>query len=503
MSELRVLSVASEAFPLIKTGGLADVVGALPGALAPLGVKVRTLLPGYPALTEALDASQIAHRWRALFGGPASLLAAEAGSLDLLVLDAPHLFRRPGNPYVDAQGKDWPDNAERFAALAYVAAEIGRGLLGGYAPAVVHAHDWQSALVPAYLRFGHHPKGRGNNPATIVTVHNLAFQGQFPAALLEKLHLPPASFVMEGVEYYGQIGFLKAGLALADHITTVSPTYAIEIQGSEMGMGLDGLLRHRADAVTGILNGIDTDVWNPASDRHLAARYDGRRLEARRRNKAAIREKFGLASDDAAPVVTVVSRLAWQKGMDLLLAALPRLLAEGGQLALLGAGDATLQAEFAAAAARYPGRVGILLGYDEGLSHLLQGGADAILVPSRFEPCGLTQLYGLRYGTVPIVARVGGLADTVIDANDVALAAGVATGFQFTPVTVDALGTALTRALRCYRNPATWRSLQKRGMATDVSWRRPATQYAELYRALPAERRKAETHDSIHRDQAV
>jgi starch synthase len=270
-----------------------------------------------------------------------------------------------------------------------------------------------------------------------------------------------------------------------------------------MGMGLDGLLRHRTDSLTGILNGIDTDVWNPAADPHLAAKYDSRRLDARKRNKAAVRERFGLAANDNACIVTVVSRLAWQKGMDLLLAALPRLLAEGGQLALLGSGDATLQAEFTSAAARYPGQVGIVLGYDEGLSHLLQGGADAILIPSRFEPCGLTQLYGLRYGTVPIVSRVGGLADTIIDANDVALAAGVATGFQFAPVTVDALAATLSRAARCYRDPAAWRSMQKRGMATDVSWRRPAMQYAELYRTLAAKAQEARTHDPIHRHQAV
>lgn len=503
MIDLHVLSVASEVFPLIKTGGLADVAGALPGALAPLGVKVRTLLPGYPAVMDAVGSGEVVHRWRALFGGPANLVAAEVGSLDLLVLDAPHLFDRPGNPYVGADGKDWPDNAERFGALSFVAAEIGRGLVGRYAPDVVHVHDWQAALVPAYLRFGRSGKTRGKAPATIITVHNLAFQGPFPATLLEKLHLPPQSFTMEGVEYYGQIGFLKAGLALADHITTVSPTYAMEIQGSEMGMGLDGLLRHRADVVTGMLNGIDTEVWNPATDTHLRARYDSRRLDARKRNKAAVRQEFGLASDDAAPVITVVSRLAWQKGMDLLLAALPRLLAEGGQLALLGAGDASLQAEFTAAAARHPGQVGIVLGYNEGLSHLLQGGADAILIPSRFEPCGLTQLYGLRYGNVPIVARVGGLADTIIDANDVALAAGVATGFQFAPVTVDSLAATLTRAIRCYRDAATWRTLQRRGMATDVSWRRPAAQYAELYRSLAAKAQEAQSHDPVHRHQAV
>ena len=491
MSDLRVLSVASEAFPLIKTGGLADVVGALPGALAPLGVEVKTLLPGYPAVMKAVRTGEVVHRWRSLFGGKGSLLEAQVGPLKLLALDAPHLFDRPGNPYVDGDGKDWPDNAERFAALAFVAAEIGGGLIDAYDPNVIHAHDWQAGLVPAYLRYGRLAKASGKSPATLITVHNLAFQGQFPATLLEKLHLSPQSFTMEGVEYYGQIGFLKGALALADHITTVSPTYAVEIQGGEMGMGLDGLLRHRAEALTGILNGIDTDVWNPAADSHLTARYDARRLDVRKRNKVTVQERFGLKVDSAAPLVTVVSRLAWQKGMDLLLAALPRLLAEGGQLALLGAGDATLQKEFTTAAANYPGRVGIVLGYDEGLSHLLQGGADAILIPSRFEPCGLTQLYGLRYGTVPIVARVGGLADTVIDANDVALAAGVATGFQFAPVTVDALAAALTRAVRCYRDSGTWRALQKRGMATDVSWRRPAAQYAALYKTLSTKARGA------------
>ncbi len=490
MSQLRVLSVASEVFPLIKTGGLADVAGALPGALATQGVQVRTLLPGYPQVIAALEGGESVHKWRSLFGGSARLLSGTAKALDLLVLDAPHLFNRPGNPYVDATGKDWPDNAERFAALAFVAAEVGRGLLGGYWPDIVHAHDWQAGLVPAYLRYGKASKN-ARKPPCVITVHNIAFQGQFPAALLEKLNLSADAFTMEGVEYYGQIGFLKAGLALADHITTVSPTYAVEIQGNEFGMGLDGLLRHRAQSLTGILNGIDTHTWDPASDTQLVARYDEKKLEARKRNKAAIRKAFNLTADESGPLITVASRLAWQKGMDILLAALPRLLGEGAQLVLLGAGDAALQTEFTAAAARDRGKLGIVLGYNEGLSHLLQGGADAILIPSRFEPCGLTQLYGLRYGTVPIVARVGGLADTIIDANDAALAAGVATGFQFAPVTADALATAVARAVRIYRDPPAWRAMQMRGMATDVSWRRPAMQYAALYKDLAADRRKA------------
>jgi starch synthase len=489
MSQLRVLSVASEVFPLIKTGGLADVTGALPGALAPQGVQMRTLLPGYPQVIAALEGGESVHKWRSLFGGSARLLSGTAKALDLLVLDAPHLFNRSGNPYVDATGKDWPDNAERFAALSFVAAEVGRGLLGGYWPDVVHAHDWQAGLVPAYLRYGKANKNT-RKPPCIVTVHNIAFQGQFPATMLEKLNLSADAFTMEGVEYYGQIGFLKAGLALADHITTVSPTYAVEIQGAEMGMGLDGLLRHRAHSLTGILNGIDTHVWDPAADTQLVARYDEKKLEARKRNRAAIRKAFNLNADDSGPLITVVSRLAWQKGMDILLAALPRVLDEGAQLVLLGAGDTTLQAECTAAAARHRGKIGIVLGYNEGLSHLLQGGADAILIPSRFEPCGLTQLYGLRYGTVPIVARVGGLADTIIDANDAALAAGVATGFQFAPVTADALAAAVARAVRVYRNPAAWRAMQQRGMATDVSWHRPAMQYAALYKDLTADRKK-------------
>jgi starch synthase len=481
MSGPRVLSVASEAFPLIKTGGLADVVGALPGALAPLGIEITTLLPGYPQVMDHLARARVVHRWPDLFGGPAAVVSAEAAGLALLVLDAPRLYVRGGNPYVDADGKGWPDNAERFAALAWAAAQVGGGLLDGYRPDVVHAHDWQAALAPVYLHF--HPT-RAGTPATLLTIHNLAFQGIYPANLLSRLRLPPESFTIDGVEYHGHIGFLKGGLALADHVTTVSPTYAQEIRGSEMGMGLDGLLRHRSHVLTGILNGIDTEVWNPASDAHLAARYDKSHINERRHNKAAVRRHFGLRDEDPVPLVAVVSRLTSQKGMDLMLAALPRLLAEGGQLALLGAGDPALESELAAAAARHPGRIGAVFGYHEGLSHLLQGGADAILVPSRFEPCGLTQLIGLRYGAVPVVARVGGLADTVIDANDAALAAGVATGFQFSPATADTLAATLARMAHAYRDQAVWRSLQERGMAADVGWRRPAGQYADLYKAL-------------------
>lgn len=474
-----VLSVASEIFPLVKTGGLADVVGALPAALAREGVAMRTLVPGYPAVVDALEGADVAHAIATLHGGPARVLAGRAGGLDLFVLDAPHLFARPGNPYAGADGKDWPDNAQRFGALAAVAAAIGRGSIPAFVPDIVHAHDWQAGLAPAYLHYGGTPR-----PRTVMTVHNMAFQGQFPATLLAALGLPPHALAIDGVEYYGSIGFLKAGLALADRITTVSPTYALEIRTPAFGMGLDGLLRHRAPVLSGILNGIDDAHWNPATDPHLAAPFDRRHLAARARNKAALQARLGLAVDAAAPLLGVVSRLTWQKGMDLLLEALPEIAGMGAQLALIGSGDRALESGFAAAARAAPGRIAAMVGYDEPLAHLMQGGSDALLVPSRFEPCGLTQMCALRYGAIPVVARVGGLADTVIDASEMALAAKAGTGVQFAPVTRDALTTAVERLLTLWRDRPGWRRLQARAMAVDVSWRRPAQHYAALYREL-------------------
>jgi starch synthase len=479
MTELRVLSVVSEMFPLIKTGGLADVAGALPGALATEGVAVRTLIPGYPAVIGAIAGARPACRVAGLFGGPARVLAARAAGLELLVLDAPHLYARPGNPYVGPDGKDWPDNAPRFAALARAAADIGRGAIAGYRPDVVHAHDWQAGLAPAYL----HYRG-GRRPGTVMTVHNLAFVGRFPAGLLASLGLPQAAYAIDGVEFHGTISLLKAGLQLADRITTVSPTYAAEIQTPAAGMGFDGLLRARADVLSGIVNGIDTAIWDPAADPAIAARFDRTTPGRRAANKAALQARMGLASDPAAPLFAVISRLTGQKGMDLLLACLPALRALGGQLALLGTGEAAIEAAFRAQAAAAPAQIGCIIGYDEGLAHAIQAGADALLVPSHFEPCGLTQLCALRYGAVPVVARVGGLADTVIDANPAALSAGAATGVQFAPPTAAMLEVALRRTVALYRAPAIWRTLQENGMAADVSWRGPARLYAALYRDL-------------------
>jgi len=478
---LSVLSVASEAFPLIKTGGLADVVGALPEALAVEGVSVRTLLPGYPAVLAAMPEPRVVHIFDTLMGGRARLVAGSAAGLDLLVLDAPHLYRRAGGPYADAQGRDWPDNGLRFGALGRVAAEIACGLLDDFAPDILHAHDWQAGVALAYLR---HRGGARVRPATVLTVHNLAFQGQFPADLLGPLGLPRESFTLDGVEYYGGISFLKAGLVYADHITTVSPTYAWEIRTTAGGMGLDGVLRARRGAISGILNGIDTRVWDPATDPLIAKQYDARQLAARGVNKQALQARLGLTPSGKTLLYGVVSRLTGQKGVDLLLQALPALIEQGAQLAVLGSGEAALEQGLLAATQQHPGRVAAVIGYDEPLAHAIQAGVDALLVPSRFEPCGLTQLCALRYGAIPVVARTGGLADTVVDANEMALASKVGTGVVFSPVTTDALVHALDRAAALYAQPQRWRALQRRAMATDVSWAGPAAQYAALYRSL-------------------
>lgn len=489
-SSMRVLSVASELYPLIKTGGLADVAGALPGALAPLGIEMRPLLPAYPAALDALAATgsapdRIIAELPGLPGGPGRIRLADHQGLAIYLLEAPSLFDRPGNPYAGPDGADWPDNGLRFGALAWAGAALARGVDAGWRPAVVHAHDWQAGLLPAYLELdaGPQPTG-GPRPRTVMTVHNLAFQGQFPPALAASLGLPAEAFNVDGLEYYGSLGFLKAGLFYADALTTVSPTYAMEIQTAGHGMGLDGLLRSRATDLSGIVNGIDEAVWNPATDAHLLASYDATTLERKALNKRALQDRLGLDPDPDTLLACVVSRLTHQKGMDLLLEAAPVFLAGGGQLAILGSGDPGLEAAFGRLAVAQPSRVGCVLGYDEPLSHLFQGGADAILVPSRFEPCGLTQLYGLRYGTLPIVARTGGLADTVIDANHAALAMGVATGLQMAPVNAQALGFALNRALQLFADPPTWQAMQRAAMRQPVGWRVSAERYATLYRRL-------------------
>ena len=476
---LRALAVASEAVPLVKTGGLADVVGALPAALAPHDVAVTTLLPCYPAVREAVPRTRELRAFPDLFGGPARLLSARAHGLALLLLDAPHLYDRPGGPYLGPDRRDWPDNAERFAALSRVAAAVARDGAGRARFDLVHAHDWQAGLVGAYLR--HAP---GPCVPLAFSIHNLAFQGRFPASLFPALGLPPEAFSVEGVEYAGGVGFLKAGIWYADRITTVSPTYAAEITTPEGGMGLDGLLRGRSGVLSGILNGLDTTVWDPATDPLLPARFSAADMAPRAALKAALQARFGLAEDAAVPLFAFIGRLTWQKGVDLLLAALPAVLGAGGQLALLGSGEAGLEKACQDAAAAHPGRVGARIAFAEDLARLLYAGADCVVVPSRFEPCGLTQLCALRYGAPPLVARAGGLADTVVDANEAALAAGVATGLMVRPGSADALAAGIRRAAALWRDRTAWARIQANAMAADVSWARSAARYAEVFRGM-------------------
>jgi starch synthase len=479
---MQILAVASEIYPLVKTGGLADVTGALPLALAERDVGVKTLVPGYPAVLGKFRRKKPVVQYEDLQGGPASVLAASVGGLDLLVLDAPHLFDRPGGPYVDEAGRDWPDNWRRFAALSQVGADIAGGGISGYTPDLVHAHDWQAALTLAYMRYGN-----AAAVPSVITVHNLAFQGQFGPEIFGALGLPPHAMALDGVEYYGGVGYLKAGLYAASAITTVSPTYAQEIRTPEFGMGLNGLVNTRSADLVGIVNGIDTGIWNPETDRLLAANYSTRTLRNRAANRRAVEERFGLEHDQS-PLLCVVSRLTWQKGIDVFTSIGESIVGLGAKLAVLGAGDQALEGALLAGAARHRGRVGVVVGYDETLSHLMQGGCDAILIPSRFEPCGLTQLYGLRYGCVPVVARTGGLADTVIDANEAAVAAGVATGFQFAPNDGEAFLHAVRRVVAAHASKPVWTSLQKQGMKADVSWARSAARYMELYQSLVARR---------------
>lgn len=476
---MNVLMVASECAPFVKTGGLADVVGALPGALAPLGVDARVVLPAYPALFPLLPKGIEVAQFDDLPGGSGRIVQVEAEGITLLLLDAPQLFDRPGGLYVDENGRDWSDNHLRFGALSMAGARIAMGAIDGYQPDVIHAHDWQAALAPVYLRMA----GR-DTPRSIITIHNIAFQGRFGPQVLGQLHLKTDWFHPEGLEYHGDLSFLKGALMYSDRITTVSPTYAREILTPEFGMGLDGVLRSRAGALSGLLNGIDIGAWNPADDAALAQPYDVKTLKRKAANRAALSDRLGLDSGSSGPLFCVVSRLTSQKGLDALLEAVPHLVERGAQLAVLGTGQPELEQGFRDAAMAHPGQVATHIGYDEALSHLFQAGSDAIVIPSRFEPCGLTQLYGLRYGTLPVVARTGGLADTVIDANVAAILAKAATGFVFHDVSATGLAAVIDRVVEAYADTKLWQSMQRAAMRHPVSWDSSAQAYRDLYADL-------------------
>ncbi|ATE62537.1 glycogen synthase GlgA [Thauera sinica] len=482
---MRVLQVCAEIFPLLKTGGLADVAGALPAALQAQGADVRVLLPGFaPILAGLADPVEVAQ-----LSPPAAMAASGARLLrgrlpacaaDAYVIDAPGYYHRAGGPYADADHQPYADNHLRFALLGWTAAALAQGLDPHWTPEAVHTHDWHAALAPAYLRAAAQAR-RQRMPGSVYTVHNLAYQGLFDARHFGELGLPGHFFAMHGMEFHGQLNFMKAGLYYADRISTVSPTYAREIQGPEQGCGLDGLLRERALDLSGILNGVDEAVWNPATDRLLTGNYDAAGLDRKAGCKAALQRELGLQAAAGAPIFCVVSRLTEQKGLHLVLQALPALVARGAQFALLGSGDHGLEAAFRAAADDDPDAVAVRLGYDEAFAHRLIAGSDVIMVPSRFEPCGLTQLYGLKYGTLPLVRRVGGLADTVADTRLETLDTD-ATGFVFDDFSAGGLLQAAHRALALYRRAADWRQVQRRAMSRPCGWDVAAARYLALYR---------------------
>jgi len=484
---MRILQVSAELFPLLKTGGLADVAGALPAALGAQGCAVRVLLPGFPAVVAGLRAPHKVGSFTAPWGEGVDIVLGElpglgtaGGALQAYVLMAAGLYDRPGNPYHDAQHNPYADNHRRFAALAWGAAHLAYGLDTGWGPQLVHCHDWHAGLTPACMAYWDSPQ----RVPTLFTIHNLAYQGCFAAACFADLGLPASAFGVNGLEFYGQVSFMKAALVYADHISTVSPSYAREIQTPEQGFGLDGLLRSRAAQLSGILNGVDGSVWDPGHDALLAHPFDGRNLTGKALNKAALQTETGLDLLPDAPLFSLVGRLTEQKGLPLVLGGVEEVVGGGGQLLVLGSGDTALEHALAAQAQAHPGRMAVRLDYDETLAHRIFGGSDVTLVPSRFEPCGLTQLYGLKYGSLPLVRRVGGLADTVVDTDLESLDDRSATGFVFDNFDTTDYRRAVRRAFALYRRRADWSRVRQNGMRIASDWEQSALLYRDLYASL-------------------
>jgi len=486
---LRILFVSSEAFPLIKTGGLADVSGSLPAALREIGADVRLLIPGYPAvLQKLLNQVEIATVDNLPSIGTVSLVMGEIAEtgLPVMAIVCPNLYSRSGNPYLDANGNDWPDNPLRFGILSLVAAILSDeyGPLTDWIPDIVHCNDWQTGLTPAYMRYKAASRPILHQAKSVLSIHNLAFQGNFHPDWIPQLGLPAASYQVNGVEYYGQMSFLKAGVFFADSLSTVSPTYAREIQTAEYGFGMQGLLAQRSHEIHGILNGIDLEEWNPEKDPHLASTYNSSQLDAKKKVKAALQNRLGLKPDSTAPLLGVVSRLTHQKGLDMLLQVAEPLLQQGCQIALLGNGETELENGFNQLARNYRSQVSVNIGYNEPLSHQIMAGSDIFVMPSRFEPCGLNQMYGLRYGTPPVVTNTGGLADSVEDTTPQSLKNNTATGFVMSGANADALTASLQKALQHYRDDKTWQAIQRNGMQRDLGWHKSASEYLNLYQQL-------------------
>ena len=479
---MKILFASSEAHPLIKTGGLADVSGSLPRAIRNAGHDIRLILPAYPQAKSAAGClREVA--WIPLSGATVAVRILQGRlpgtNVPLYLVDAPECFDRPGGPYSDPEGSDWPDNAARFTLFCRAICKIALDRAGlDWQADLVHCNDWQTGLVPALLSL------EKTAPATLFTIHNLAYQGLFNQQQFHKLGLPAQWWSMHGVEFHHQLSFIKGGLVFANWITTVSPTYAREIRTPGFGCGLEGLLEHRKQQLTGILNGVDYQVWNPGKDQLIEHTYTSRSLRHKAINKRALQKYFDLPENPGLPVFGHVGRLVEQKGVDLIIKLLPRLVQRPMQLVFLGTGNIQLERALGEAQTRHPGKIGVLTAYDEKLSHLIEAGSDVFLMPSRFEPCGLNQLYSLRYGTPPVVRNTGGLADSVVNASSENLQQQCATGFVFDSPEPDALLEAIDRALELYSRPQSWTGLMQAGMRQDFSWTHSAATYMALYENL-------------------
>jgi len=476
---MRVLHVCSELYPLLKTGGLADVLGALPFAQKEIGIDTRILLPAYPKISAGIENTHVVTEFDN-FAGHVVLRYGEYNGIGIYLIDAPHLYWREGNPYHDTDYNDYADNYKRFALLGWVGAELATSLDSWWRAEVVHAHDWHAGLVAAYLF------NKGRPAKSVFTIHNLAYQGQFAHRHLYEIGLPEGMFHVDGLELFGQISYLKAGLYYSDMVTAVSPTYAKEITTPDFAYGLQGLLTglREAGKLAGILNGVDQEIWHPSCDAYIQHHYKLKSIAGKKKNKADLQAYFNLPQQPDALLFVMVTRLTEQKGVDLLIATADEIVKQGGQLTILGSGAKHLEEGICQLAQRYPEHIAVKIGYDEALSHLMVAGGDVILVPSRFEPCGLTQLYGLQYGTLPLVRKTGGLADTVVDSTPENIKDRTATGFVFEQATAEDLRRSIQQAFDIWQKPRVWSALRANAMVQDFSWRKAAEQYRVLYERL-------------------
>lgn len=473
----KILYISSEAFPLVKTGGLGDVAGGLPVALLKKSQDVRLLLPAYPEVLKKIKKSKTRGE-ASYYNMPVKIIETKlpGSNVTVWLVDCPAVFSRPGGPYTDEHGHAWHDNALRFAIFCQAAVDLSLNKLQlHWQPDIVHCNDWQSGLVPALLSL------HNQRPATIFTIHNLAYQGLFDKQTFSDLHLPEGLWHMTGLEFYEQLSFIKGGLVYADRITTVSPSYAHEILETEQGYNLNGLLKNRGEHLTGILNGIDDKCWNPGTDNYLKQKYNRHSLDKKVLNKTNLQEELLLPIDTSIPMIGMVSRLVEQKGLDMILESLPTLLSMPIQFVILGMGETHYEIQLTELAQQYPDRLKVVISYDESLAHRIEAASDIYMMPSVFEPCGLNQLYSLRYGTLPIVSNVGGLADTVINSSEGNIDNGTANGFVLQDKSTTALTHAIQHAVALYKKPDIWRKLQVNAMGGDYSWRSSAENYIKLY----------------------